>query len=91
MTARWLQDARIPERMHAQGLPLDMMLSVDRGSDAVVLRAATRHLNRGEARELGMRLIEADLLAGERDVVDGPCSDEACPNASWPHMASDDR
>ena len=56
---RWLEDARIPERMHAQGLPLDMMLSVDRGSDAVVLRVTTRHLSREEARELGSRLIEA--------------------------------
>jgi adenylate kinase family enzyme len=63
---RWLEDARIPERMHAQGLPLDMMLSVDRGSDAVVLRVTTRHLTRAEARELGSRLIEAALLAGER-------------------------
>lgn len=68
MTARWLQDARIPERMHAQSLPLDMMLSVDRGSDAVVLRVTTRHLTRDEARELGSRLIEAALLAGEREI-----------------------
>jgi adenylate kinase family enzyme len=66
-TPRWLEDARISERMHAQGLPLDMMLSVDRGSDAVVLRVTTRHLTRAEARELGSRLIEGALLAGERD------------------------
>jgi hypothetical protein len=70
---RWLEDARIPERMHAQGLPLDMMLSVDRGSDTVVLRVTTRHLTRVEARELGSRLIEAALLAGERDSVDRAC------------------
>jgi hypothetical protein len=68
-TARWLEDARIPERMHAQGLPLDMMLSVDRGSDAVVLRVTTRHLTREEARELGSRLIEAALLSGEREAA----------------------
>lgn len=68
---RWLEDARIPERMHAQGIGLDMMLSVDRGSDAVVLRATTRHLSRDEARELGVRLIEAALLAGERVTGDG--------------------
>lgn len=70
MSVRWLRDARIPERMHAQGLPLDMMLSVDRGSDAVVLRVTTRHLTREEARELGSRLIEAGLLAGEREGVE---------------------
>lgn len=85
---RWIEDARIKERMHAQGLGLDMMLSVDRGSDAVVLRATTRHLTRDEARGLGVRLIEAALLAGERvegevryEVVDrGICSDESCPD-----------
>jgi hypothetical protein len=71
-TPRWLEDARIPERMHAQGLPLDMMLSVDRGSDTVVLRVTTRHLTREEARELGSRLIEAALLAGEREVAEKP-------------------
>jgi hypothetical protein len=65
---RWIEDARIAARMHAQGLPLDIMLSVDRGSDAVVLRVTTRHLTRVEARALGMALIEAALLAGERDV-----------------------
>ncbi len=68
MNVRWLRDARIDARMHAQGLPLDMMLSVDRGSDAVVLRVTTRHLTREEARELGSRLIEAALLAGEREI-----------------------
>lgn len=67
---RWLRDARIDERMHAQGLPLDMMLSVDRGSDAVVLRVTARYMTRAEARELGSRLIEAALLAGERDDVE---------------------
>lgn len=75
---RWIEDARIKERMHAQGLGLDMMLSVDRGSDAVVLRTTTRHLTRDEARELGQRLIEAALLAGERVDVgqDAPKSSE---------------
>ena len=24
------------------------------------------------------------------DFVDGPCLDQACPNASWPHPASSD-
>lgn len=63
---RWTEDERIPKRMHAQGLPLDMMLSVDRGSDAVVLRVTTRHLTREEARSLGVALIEGALLSGER-------------------------
>ncbi len=82
---RWLHDARIDARMHAQGLPLDMMLSVDRGSDAVVLRVTTRHLSREEARELGSRLIEAALLAGERDdveqerpLISSPCRTCGC-------------
>lgn len=84
---RWIEDARIKERMHAQGLGLDMMLSVDRGSDAVVLRTTTRHLTREEARELGQRLIEAALLAGER--VEGGVRYEVVDVATFPASGVD--